>query len=440
MKKLDLFIAGCKAGRWKWRSWRISLFSVAELPLVGSEMAVDVEFTPHEPEPFDINYTEEGTFWYNGESGQWEPVEDAVAGEALYDNRGLADFPADSIPNHPEPITTTYGRMLFNWLVMVYAFGNKLPFQEKATSKGIVKLFCERVLDDDEEPPKDGKTYFTATEVQRFVKAMYELPSLCQYITPTGTEKTLTTHPDMVKRRTELLEKYKDNLTPANIAAIQNELIALDKEWLKDDEAMDYYLSGKAFSVKRKKMFVMHGIEASFQEDGKFTLIPTSLNEGGDLKNMVAKNNSIREGSYDRGADTAKGGEKVTFLQRVYQNTKIIPGDCGTKLTYKFIITEHNAHAYLGLNMVDAGKLVVLTPDLAKANYGKMIAIRRPLLCQASHTDYCECCTGPSLAKSPRGVASEIAAVGSDIMYAFMQSMHGTELAVAHFDFNTHLN
>lgn len=439
MKKLELFILGCKAERWKWRSWRISLFSVAELPLAGNVVDLEVEFSPHEPEPYDINYLEDGAYWYNGETKEWEKVEDSVPGEPLYDNRGLAKFPADSIPNHPEPIETTYGRMLFNWLVMVYAFGTKLPFQEKTTSKAIVKLFCERVLDDDETPP-DDKTYFTASEVQRFVKAMYELPSLCQYITPTGTEKTLTTHPDMIKRRTELLEQYKDNLTPANIAAIQNELIALDKEWLKDDEAMDYYLSGKAFSVKRKKMFVMHGIEASFQEDGQFTLIPTSLNEGGDLTNMVAKNNSIREGSYDRGADTAKGGEKVTFLQRVYQNTKIIPGDCGTKLTYKFMITAQNAHAYYGLNMVVGTKLVVLTPEIAKENFGKVIAIRRPLLCRASHTDYCECCTGPSLAKSPRGVASEIAAVGSDIMYAFMQSMHGTELSVAHFDFNIHLN
>lgn len=439
MKKLELFIAGCKAQRWKWRSWRISLFSVAELPLAEEGGELEAEFTPHVPEPFDINYKDDGVYWFNGETKAWELVEDGVAGEPLYDNRGMASFPADSIPNHPDAIETTYGRMLFNWLVMVYAFGNKLPFQEKTTSKAIVKLFCERVIDDDETPP-DSKTYFTASEVQRFVKAMYELPSLCQYITPTGTEKTLTTHPDMIKRRTELLEKHKDNLTPAVIAEIQNELIELDKEWLKGDEAMDYYLSGKAFSVKRKKMFVMHGIEASFQEDGNFTLIPTSLDEGGDLKNMVAKNNSIREGSYDRGADTAKGGEKVTFLQRVYQNTKIIPGDCGTKLTYKFVINAQNAHAYYGLNMVEGNKLVVLTPELAKEHFGKVVAIRRPLLCRASHTDYCECCTGPSLAKSPRGVASEIAAVGSDIMYAFMQSMHGTELSVAHFDFNTHLN
>jgi hypothetical protein len=237
------------------------------------------------------------------------------------------------------------------------------------------------------------------------------------------------------------LEENKDRLNdPAVITEIQNKLIALDKEWLKDDNAMDYYLSGKSFSVKRKKMFVMGGIEASFQKPGEFALVQKSLNEGMDMDNIPALYNSIREGSFDRGHDTALGGEKVTFLQRIYQNTKIIPGDCGTTLTDYRLITQRNYAQFLGFNIIESGAPVELTHQNINSYIGKMVHLRRPILCQAPLTDFCSVCAGRALAKNPRAVAAEIAAVGSAIMGAFMSSMHGVELAVAHYDFNENLS
>lgn len=326
-------------------------------------------------------------------------------------------------------------------MVVSYAFGKKIPYVQKVMPTDIEKMFIDHFVDepDDGHDLKDDEYY--PSEVERFVKALFELTSLCQYITPTGSIKTLTTHPEMIKTRNMLLEKYKDHLDdPAYVTMIQNELVALDKEWLKGDNAEGYYSSGKDFSVKRKKMFVMHGIEAAFRDDGGYDLIPTSLSEGWDMSKLVAKYNAVRQGSYDRGSDTALGGEKVTFLQRIAQNILVQPGDCGTPLRYHTVLTKDSVKRYETMNMEVDGKLMPINAETTKSLMGKEVAIRRPILCKQSHADFCSACVGGLFSKNDRSIANEIPIVGTRIMLAFMKSMHGVELSVAHYDYTKHLN
>ena len=190
----------------------------------------------------------------------------------------------------------------------------------------MVKKFASKAVDDD-YVPKEGEVVFFASEIAKFVKAQYELPSMAPYVTPTGTARSLTTDPRVEKVRDELLSKYGNGrkLTAADVAEIQEVLINMDIEWLSQDESIDFFISRKSISVKRKKLFLLHGLETAFQKEGYFTLIAKPLYKGTDMSQLPAVFNAIREGSYDRGADTALGGEKVTFLQRIYQNTKIIP-------------------------------------------------------------------------------------------------------------------
>ena len=424
MKRLELFVLACKAERWKWRLWRNSIFTVTQLP------------EDHDPEPYDINYLADRVVYFEPSTNTWETIEDASPERPVVSNRELAKFPANSVPNHPEPIETTYGRMLFNHMVVCYAFGDKIPFQHKAKPYDVVNMIVRDMVDEDTEVP-EGKVVYRPSELQRYIQALFELSSLCTYLTPTGSAKTLTTHPDMIATRERLFAENKDRLhDPAVITEIQNKLIELDKEWLKGDNAMDYYIDKKSFTVKRKKLFVMHGIENAFEEGNNFTLIGKSLAEGWDMDNIPANINAIRQGSFDRGHDTALGGEKVTFLQRIYQNTKIIPGDCGTKLVDRRLLTKFNYKVYLGMNIMVNDQPVELTSENIQQYIGKVVALRRPILCQAAMTDFCSVCTTRALAKNSRAIAAEIAAVGSGIMLAFMSSMHGNELAVSHYDFN----
>lgn len=427
MNRTEFFIAACKHERWRWRSWRISIFTLTRPP------------KDYEPIAYDINYREDGVYYFS-EEGKWELIEGSRPNVALLSDRELAFFPDGSIPNHKGDLETTYGRVLFNWMVVHYSFGTKIPFT--TSLKDVINTYTSNTKDE----PQDGNyedDAFYPSEIRRLTESVYEITSLCEYIAPTGTVKSLTTHPEMQKRRDAMIaEKMKKGpLTQNDIVELQDACIELDKEWLSDGPDADYYIDSKSFSVKRKKMFVMQGMETAFKEPGDFEFIPASLMEGIDLSadKIVAVHNSVREGSYDRGADTALGGAIVNILQRIFQNHKIIEGDCGTKLSYNLLIRDYDANDYIGYNAIVNDELVEITKGFIKENMGKVVAIRRPILCKAGHTDFCAACAGRALARQPRAVASEIVDIGSRIMYAFMQSMHGVSLSVAEYDFNVEL-
>lgn len=429
MNPHELFVAGCKADRWKWRAWRISIFTVSMLP------------EDHELEIYDVDYRKDGTYWYTSE-GSWEQLKNVEPMEPILDNRALAKFEAGDISNHAGALETTYGRVLFNYMVIHYSFGDKLPFQHKVTGDDVVKQFINDVEDEPEEGTPTNPKKFYPSEIARFVKAMFELTSLCPYITPTGSTKSLTTDPRMVELRDELIEKYKDQLDDETvIAKIQDELVAVDKAWLEDDDAADFYLSGKDYSVKRKKMFIMSGVEKAFREDGGFTFVPKSLDEGWDMNHLPELFNSTREGSLDRGLNTAKGGEKVTLLQRMFQSDQVLSNDCGTKLTHQFTLTKDNWRPYQGMNVVEGSKLVRLNDETAKERFGTVVSLRRPILCQQpDDNDYCSACANEALARDPSAAAAEISELGSSIMLAYMSSMHGIELAVAEYKPELHIS
>ncbi|HHJ0714833.1 TPA: hypothetical protein ACQFDA_004762, partial [Escherichia coli] len=87
------------------------------------------------------------------------------------------------------------------------------------------------------------------------------------------------------------------------IVKIEKALDELDKQWLSGDQSIEFYNSPKS-RMRRRKLMLMYGIESSFQEGGNYTLIPNALVEvdKAGMDNLVAKFNSIREGSFSRGA------------------------------------------------------------------------------------------------------------------------------------------
>lgn len=382
-------------------------------------------------EPYDIRYLPEAIEAYV--DGDWVAIEDANPSEALIKPNDIIELPPGTINLKDIPTTSTYGFLLFNFMVIEFSFGDKIPYVSTNDYKSILNKLTDNLVDEDKEVA--GK--FIPSELRRFTQSMLELTGLVPYIAATGSAATLTTHPEMVKTREALFERYKDQLDdPAIITMIQNELVELDKAWIESNGDSEFYKSNKSFTVKRKKMFVMHGIEASFAEGNEFELIKTSLAEGWNPKDLVSINNSIREGSYDRGAGTAKGGEFVNTLQRIFQNVKVIEGDCGTKLTTNYKVSEFDYKSYIGMNYVSGTKLIEFTEELAKSNMGKVLKFRRPILCQSELTDFCESCVGPKLSASPYAIGQLISDMGSILMSTFMASMHGTELSVSEYDFN----
>lgn len=427
MKKFDALIGGFRAERWKWRLWRISLFCITRFP------------SDETPNNFDFDYRQDGVYCYLDK--EWILLEDANPNEELFDNRKLAEFPANLFAHHPEPITTTYGRALFNKMVIEYAFGDKFgEFIHYMMPNKIAAKFIPRFVKKGDEDKAVGGSPIYADEVARFVEGILNTTSLCQYITPTGTETSLTIDKSVREYRDKVLDELGDNITLEQVAELKKEMARMDKATQSQD-SLDFYLGSKPFDVTRMRNFGMYGDSRAFQKSGEFTLVRKSLDEGVDLDTMVAKNNETREGSYDRGNNTAFGGAKANGLYRIFQDATVDMHDCGAD-TQLIAIEEDNYHDYLNMNYVENGTVAIFTEEIAKTKIGKTIRLRRPILCQAGGTDpkrFCLYCTSMKLANDPSALKSLLYNVGSEIMYVFMKAMHGSSLKTSHFQYRKHI-
>jgi len=427
MTKVEYLLAACKSGAWKRLVWRMGIFNVCVFPEQGEG-----------PSQYDLTFIEGMPhYWESSDDdspGEWIAITDAAKDEELFFPETVLSLPKDGYPGLDEDITTTVGRYVLNWIVIYFAFGTRMPYLREGGPMSYAKVMYERCLENEDDNPEDEEA-IRPSMVGRFVNGLSELAPMAKAISPTGTLRSFQVHPDAYKIRDALLLKHKDELdNPAVIATIEKALDDLDKEWLAGDQSVQFYASKKAV-MRRRKLMLFYGIESSFHEGTDFTLIPTALVEvdKAGMENLVAKYNSIREGSFSRGAETAKGGEQVRIIQMIFQNHRIIPGDCGTKLTHAALITEVNAERYVGMNAMVDGKPMPITAEWIAKQHGKIVRLRRPILCQMGHVDSCSTCASSHKAEEPRAIAADISTAFSNIMGVAMAKMHGSENIVREF-------
>lgn len=409
-EKESLFIYLLNSGLMKYRVIIMSLFSILE-----KTMTVKV---------FDngsVSFNQVPVFNYDNEEYKATWFKE---GAALYHPKESIKIKAGTIRNVKKDTDTTYGRLLVNDLLLTQNIGEKIDFTDGNWIKdGILKNIMSRVAKDDS---------IDAKQAHNFVDALQFIASLTQFCVPSASEKSLSTDPKIAKRKLELLEKYKDKLNdPAVISAIEQELVAMDRDWLKGDISEGFYKSGKDFNVSRKRMFIMHGGEKSFIDDNKIEVTKFSLADGWDLKELPKVVNSLRDGAYGRGTATAMGGERVKKFQQTFQNSRISLEDCGTNKGADFIINEYNKSFFIGRTLMNKK---ILTEDIINNYIGKTVTIRSPLFCKAAKTDYCEICSGMKMSDNPNVINTLTASIGSVFMSLEMKATHGKELLTANYD------
>lgn len=278
---------------------------------------------------------------------------------------------------------TDVGKFLVNYVVYASVFGDMIPYLNKSMTPGdldkpVAKLIMDKKTDREHYTKylDHGSWLFSHGAI--FVQAF--------------SEKAMTTSPEVLKRKKELLEKYKDKLDDPNvIVAIEEELIKMDKEYLKGDESEPFLTAcgGKVFKECRKKMFIMYGLCAGFVASDGFQFNPDSLESGWRPNTLNIAMNEIRKGSYNRGVETAKGGAESKFVLRTFQETKITMDDCGDKIGMNVELTEDNWKEYI--DRYDTANNV-LTEDFLKKNIGKVLSIRSPMSCKCKDGFCFKCC------------------------------------------------
>lgn len=432
MTPLEFFKAACKAGRYREKAWVFSVF--------GCQLTRDSALLSGKE--WDVHRIDGIPYWVDAD-GEHQEFTDFTEEKniPLLDPREDISLVVGDIPNLSEDVTTTVGNYFLNWYCLVHSMGNKVPFQlgeisVKKILKVIKPLFTNDILHPDGSLNTEAEdpTRIYVHEYVAFVRNTAATAGFVEVSVPSATPFTATTSPTIKPLREKLLKQYEGQLNdPTVIAKIEKELIAEDKKWIDQDPDRGFYIKGKSFNVVRKKLFLMGGIEESFNGDGTFSLVKTSLSEGMKVENMPALINTMRGGAYSRGALTALGGEAVKFFQRVLQNASVAADDCGVTYGIPFPVNQFNHSDLVGRYQTVDGETVAIGEN-TKGLIGKTISLRSPMVCKLGHTDYCAKCMGDVVARSPTGLSAMGSIMGSVFMDSMMSATHGTELSVVNFD------
>lgn len=429
--KKEFFLRALNNGAYRRKAWAIRCFSEVNEP---EEAFADDPF-PYRP------FVYEGVVRFIPEEAPMEPIQISdlePARQPWFRFDEKIKLKAGEAPNLFEDVETTYGNLFFNFYVLVHAFGNKFPFQSGKIKAKTLEGMIEKKLEDDVPEGEELETRFYVHEYKRFAEAMYALTGFSQLCVPSATAKTMTTDPKVREVREKLLKKYEGRLhDPAVVARIEAELIEIDKAWMEGDDGADFYIKAKSYNNVRKKAHLMHGFESGFSEDGSGQLVSRSLAEGWDYDKLPAMVNSLREGSFNRGAMTELGGVATKEAFRAFQNASIAEKDCGSTLGITRIPTEKDINRYVGFYHLKAGKPVEITEENATSLVGKDLILRTPMLCKTGYTDFCEVCMGKQNSRNPTGLGALAAAVGSTFMTTFMKKMHVSSLSLARYDYRS---
>lgn len=393
---------------------------------------------------WDIVHRDDGVHYHDGE--QLVKFEGVVPHEPVINLHRRVTMPALTFPEQTQPMEITPGQVLFQAIAIQATFNGRWDVRPGYVDlKKLEAEILAKVKDDpvDGKIPDDGGLYIS--DYRKFIRNTSSLVGITGIVAPGASEGIFTVPPEVGVRKAELLEKHKDKLhDPAIQAEIQDELIAIYRKSIAEDPANDFFVLNpyKSFDTALKRMLLIHGPEAGFNEGGNARLITNSLEDGWstDGQDRVAMFNSLRAGSYFRGALTAQAGESVKFMIRIFQNSRVVAGDCGTKLGIPYLLNPVYKSRLVGQYVLDKNdKPVKLTSELFDQYAGKYLIFRSPGRCLTPGSDFCEVCGGDILRLNPLATGAMCTDYTGVMFDAMMASAHAKAAKTAKLNFKTFL-
>ncbi len=429
MKKKDFYIKALKNGKYKKLAWVIKAFSITK-----QDEQLDKEKNGYEIISDLTGYT-----FFNPESGSIEKIEDAVVGEPLFSFKDKIIITPSDIPNLDKTIETTYGKLLFNWIILVNNFGDKISYQNDNVNLSVIENIILSRLQDNPTDGNRSKDFIYVDEYYKYTASVAFISGFSQLCAQGLTEKLLVAPPGIKELRDSLILKNKDTINDlSTIAEIEKELIKYDSEYLKGDPGESFLISKKSRGTVRKKLFLTMGAEAGLNDSNvNQSFIPTSLAEGWDTNKLPDMINNLRAGSFSRGAETELGGVAVKWLLRASSNINVTVDDCGTVLGSPIDVEEDNFKRLVGFTIINKGKQIPINNEQEAGSYlGNRVMLRNPMYCKLDSTDYCKVCVGKRLVLNPTALSIAVSDYGSKFMGMMMGAMHGTALELTKLNIN----
>lgn len=312
----------------------------------------------------------------------------------------LIDIPAGSYGpegnKNKNKFTTTVGIWIFNkWFIENDLF-NLFKYVNKTINSDQLDSMNQELsyaLMEDRIHVSALKRYLMKTQLaMQFVTVL----------APNYSEELLTVSTKIDKLKDELIKKYKKELDAGDTVIaeqIEKELIAYAKDLLKDDPAMDSFVSGARSNINNnfKNMFIWKGATRDPNPDAKqeYRIATSNYMEGIKREEFSLYCNSGIDGAYSRGKKTEHGGYLENLATMAYQDLILDePGtDCGTDRHIEVMLTPKNVKQYMYNNIIGTnGKLTELNSQNKDRFMNKRVKMRMAYLCP--HEKPCNACAG----------------------------------------------
>lgn len=362
---------------------------------------------------------------------------DVPAGKYEYTNSN-----GKSVKN-TSSFTTTFGIWIFNLFIIKgcnlcnilggYVNAN---IDKKAFGKMHQKILY--ALMEDKVSVEDYKKFITYID---FIMPWETI------LSPAQSEKLLACTKEINKMKAKLIKENKEAIDkgdPVVVEKIEKQLIAFAVEYLKDDPALDSYLSGAGGSIGNnfKNTYIMKGVIRDPDPNAKqeYNASTSCYIDGISKEEYSLLANSLVGGPYSRAAKTANGGYLEKLLESAL-NTVVVdePGsDCGTDKYIETILTPNLADGFMYSYMVKPnGDLEEITGENVDKYIGKKIKIRSAMYCKQYSKDghICHKCAGNFFFRRGNNNAGiACSAIATRLKLTSMKAFHDSTITTQSMD------
>lgn len=334
-------------------------------------------------------------------------------------------------------LETSIGTLLINHVCLIEAFGSRFPYAAGRLSPKKLEEQIAPKLKSTPLPgaPRDSDSYYV-DELLIFSQGVTFLEQFTKLFSHSITKIGLMPAPGRREFKQELLKKYplETLRDPVQMAKYEAELEAFDKEYLKQDPAYGKFMAGKVSKARMKSYMTYGGEEDSFSGRTGVTPIIPALEDGipMDPEGFTAISNTVRYGSFSRGAETVNGGVTAKLVQRAGDTWRITDGDCGATEGIARSYSEESIWKLEGRYIILQNKPVLLSNKAETHPYiNRSVFVRSPQYCRRPGTQTCQVCAGVALSKYPTGLTIPLTEISGGVLNDSLKKMHNSALVTA---------
>lgn len=347
------------------------------------------------------------------------------------------------IPNgkekrNKEPFTTTVGRLIFNkyFIECEPELLDIIGFINDNVGKKVYGKLFDKLGYDVLEDKISIDTY------KRFCKRSQKFMPYVSILAPNHSDNMLTITKKINKRKAELIKANQEAFDKGDVIAVDKvskELLEYARELMKDDPAMDMFLSGAGGSFENnfKNMFIMRGSVQDPDPRKSYNIITSNYVDGVSKEEYSKLANTLAAGPYSRSKKTELGGywEKLFLTSLQHVVLKEPDSDCGTKRHITLKVTDKNIGSIMYCYVINNdGSLIEITSENKDKFVGKTVKLRFSSMCEAKD-GICNKCAGNLFYRlGIRNIGAATPQIPSRLKVLSMKLFHDDQLNFTEMD------